>query len=362
MNTNKQNIFLIIVFCGSVLSCHNNDEPSPGNGNLTNREIQDSILVDFSYNVALGSYDDLDNKMNDYYEASIAFDSVPDEDNLESARQAWKTVRATWEQSEAYLFGPVSTNNIDPGTDTWPVDYNALDSLLKTGNDFTQSYINNLGDELKGYHPSEYMLWGVNGAKSAADFTKRERAYLVALATDLREKASYLRSSWDPEAEGNYLDQMVEAGSMNSIYSSQRAALEELVNGMAGICEEVAGGKMFEPFAQSDPSLEESPYSQNSLTDFRNNIRGVGNVYSGKFLKDGYGIEDFLKKNNLALNNKISSQIANAINSFDGITVPFGEAIITQRAQVRNTMEQINTLKEMLEDELLPFLQQSVTE
>jgi hypothetical protein len=50
----------------------------------------------------------------------------------------------------------------------------------------------------------------------------------------------------------------------------KRAVFEEIVNGMIGICDEVANGKMLDPFVAADPSLEESPYSQNSLTDFKN--------------------------------------------------------------------------------------------
>ncbi len=119
---------------------------------------------------------------------------------------------------------------------------------------------------------------------------------------------------------------------------------------------------MFEPFAGLDPSLEESPFSKNSLTDFKNNISGVKNVYYGDFILDGTGFNDFLIKNNASLHSAISNQINNAIISFDGISVPFGEAIISQRTQVQHVMDQINILKTTLETQALPFIQQSVTE
>jgi uncharacterized iron-regulated protein len=101
----------------------------------------------------------MENKMNAFYMQCVALDAMRIK-RISTMPAAWKDVRSTWEQSEAFLFGPVATNNIDPSTDTWPVDYNALDSLSNTGNAFTQSYLNTLGDELKGYHPSEYLLWG----------------------------------------------------------------------------------------------------------------------------------------------------------------------------------------------------------
>lgn len=353
------NYYFLLSMLLVAASCEKEKETTTNNS-LTNAQIQTQILHDFSHTVVLATYQEMENKMTAFYNACIIFNASQNQVQLEQARIAWKEVRGVWEQSEAFLFGPVSTNNIDPSTDTWPIDYNALDSLLSTGNAFTQSFINTLGDELKGYHPSEYLLWGALGNKSPSQFTPRECEYLIALAADLQIKATSLRASWDPAVAANYTKEITEAGTTNSIYPSQKAVFEELVNAMIGICDEVANGKISAPFTAADPSLEESPYSQNSLTDFKNNMTGVKNVYFGKFIEDGYGLHDFLTKNNLALHTTISSQLENALNAFNGITVPFGQAILSQPTQVQHVINQINTLKTTLELQLLPFLQQSI--
>jgi putative iron-regulated protein len=70
--------------------------------------------------------------------------------------------------TEAWLFGPVEQNNIDPRIDTWPVDFNALDAILANNDELTDTYIDGLEDALKGFHPIEYVLWGKNGNKKAA--------------------------------------------------------------------------------------------------------------------------------------------------------------------------------------------------
>ncbi|HNQ61674.1 MAG TPA: imelysin family protein [Bacteroidia bacterium] len=355
-------ILPVVIILLTSISCKKDKDNDPINPGLSNQEIQNNILNDFSMHIALGTYKDMENKMNAFYTACQQFDVTQDQQKLDEARTAWKNVRGVWEQSEAFLFGPVSTENIDPSIDTWPVDFLSLDSLLHTGNSFTQSFMNSLGDELKGFHPAEYILWGEDGNKSFSDFTVREREYLIALATDLQLKATILRASWDPAVSDNYFQEVITAGQATSIYSSQRAVFEEIVNAMAGICDEVANGKIYEPFAGMDPSLEESPYSNNSLTDFRSNIQGIKNVYFGNYLVDGYGLNDFISKNNLALHSSISSQIDNALHSFDGITVPFGDAIFSQRTQIQNVINQINTLQNTLESQLLPFVQQSIME
>lgn len=343
-----------------ILSGCKKDESDDTTPAFSNQEIQTKILSDFSNVLALPLYQDLDSKMNLFCNSCLALDTLTNQTNLNTARQSWKNVRAVWEQSEAFLFGPVATANIDPGSDTWPVDFNALDSLLNTGNAFDQAYINTLGDELKGYHPAEYLLWGSNGNKLSADLTAQELAYLKALAADLREKTSSLLTSWSLSNANSYALHVSNAGQSTSIYPSQKAALEEIINAMIGICDEVANGKIAEPFNMANPALEESPFSQNSLADFKNNIVGVRNVYYGKYMQDGYGINDYLNNNNLSLHNNIANQIENAVNSFNAITVPFGQAITTQPTQVNNVITQINILKNTLETQVLPFIQQTV--
>jgi len=328
----------------------------------SNKEIQSKILQDFTSVIAYPLYQTLENQMTVLYQACIALQQQADQTHLDAARSAWRNVRATWEKSEAFLFGPVSTNNIDPGSDTWPVDFNALDSLLNSPNAFTQVFMQSLGDELKGYHPAEYILWGQNGNKTAAQLQARELEYLIALTADLQIKTTLLRNAWDPAVNGNYSLEVIHAGTTQSLYPSQKAALEEIVNAMAGICDEVANGKIAEPFVASDPTLEESPFSQNSLIDFKNNISGVELVYYGRFVNDGDGLEDFLKKNNLTLHNKIVNQLNNALSAFNGITVPFGQAIVSQPTQVQHLIDRINELKSTLEDELIPFIQVTVTD
>ena len=353
---------VLFASCAFLLSGCKKDDDSSTTETRTNQQIQSDLLRDFSTVIAFPVYQQMENQMTAFYNACTALQQQTDQANLENARNAWKTVRGTWEKSESFLFGPVSTNNIDPSTDTWPVDYNALDSLLNTSNAFTQVFVQSLGDELKGYHPSEYLLWGSDGNKTAAQFTARELEYLIALSADLQIKATALRNSWDPAVNDNYSWEITNAGNNLSVYPSQKSGMEEIVNAMAGICDEVANGKIGEPFTAADPSLEESPFSNNSLADFKNNIMGVEMVYHAKFNSDGTGLEDFLKNNNLTLHNKIVNQLNNALTAFNGITVPFGRAITSQPTQVQNLIDRINELKTTLEDELLPFIQITVTE
>lgn len=318
--------------------------------------IKKDILVDLSANVIYATYTDMTSQANTLYSSLLTFSASPTAGNLATCQQAWKDTRSGWEQGEGFLFGPVSVDNIDPRIDTWPIDFARLDSVLTNGpTTFDATYINALEESLKGFHPIEYYLFGKHS--NVSQFTAREIDLLIALADNLKTLCQQAKTSWDPTLTGNYTNEFNNAGSGSAIYQTQRAAYEEMVDAMAGICDEVANGKINEPFTQQDPTKEESPFAQNSMTDFTNNIKSVQNVYLGKYMTDGKGLEDLIKANNLSMDGQIKTKISNALTALGNVTVPFGQAISSQQVQVQNCITAINDLKTYLENDVKPFVQ-----
>ncbi|MBX7180655.1 MAG: hypothetical protein K1X82_00955 [Bacteroidia bacterium] len=335
--------------------CNKGDETN----NLTPTS---EIITSLSSNVIVATYDDLASKA---YQLELSLETLkanPTTSNLENARQLWKETRSAWEQSEGFLFGPVSSEDIDPGIDTWPVNFLELDSLLASSTTITPQYLAGLTqDALRGFHPLEYILWGQNGNKLASELTEKEMEYMVALGAYIRDRTSHLSSRWDINNSNSFRHEFEKAGNGSSAYSTRKDAMLEVVSAMQGICEEVADGKIEEPFFAQDPSLEESPFSGNSIADFTNNMRSIENMYVGKYASDGKGIQDFVKNYNLSLDAEITQKIAAAIAALQNITVPFGEAILTQPQQVANAQTAIRNLNESLE-KLTPLIQQRVTD
>lgn len=346
-----------LVLLAVLAACKKDSTDAPSN-NDPSGVTTSTILADFTVNVAQGDYNDLAARSVTLQQDVAAFLASGSDADLAACKQAWRDARQSWERSEALLFGPVSTGNIDPRIDTWPVNFVDLDAQLSSGNAFTQDYITGLEDALKGFHPIEYLLFGQNGAKTAAQFTPREKEYLTALVADVAQLTAQLANAWAPGTPDNYSHVFSTAGTGNTVYPTQRAAFEELVNAMAGICDEVANGKLSEPLLAQDPSLEESPFARNSLIDFTNNIRSVENVYLGRYIADGSGLEDLVRRYDLQLDGTIKQRIAASIAALNSITVPFGEAIVTQQVQVHQAIDAINALNATIEDELLPFVQQ----
>jgi len=348
-------LFAGLIGISLITSCSKDDDKQTEDPKVTHTKVLDN----FAQNIAYATYKDLYDQNNKLYDLVIAFEAAKTDANLQAIRDQWRVARKTWEQSEGFLFGPVATENVDPRIDTWPVNFNDLDGVLASGDALSDSYIDAQDDALKGFHPIEYLIFGLNGDKKAADVTPREIEYLKALATNLKKLTTITEEGWRNNAT-SFAYQFKNPGSGSS-YPNQLQVFEELVNAIAGICDEVANAKISEPFLAQDPTLEESPYSGNSITDFTNNITSISNVYYGKYNNvDGEGLEDIVRKYNLSVDAKVKSNLEKSIEALNKITIPFGRAITEQPVLVQNAIDAINALKDVLEGEVLPLVQQNV--
>lgn len=312
------------------------------------------------------------------------------EAEMDAAQSAWKAARVPWETSEGFLFGPVDALGIDPAIDSWPLNTPDLQAFLAAKPNATQADVDNASDDLRGFHAIEYLLFG-NGVstndKAASAVTAAETSYLIALAQSFKARTQELEDGWvkDFAGKGPYANLVKTAGAGNTVYSSQSAVMEELINGLSGIADEVANAKIAEPFGPSidkaDTSLVESQYSWNSLTDFHNNLQSVLNVYTGKI---GYspstdsisanlnGVYAFVVKHDATLANRVLSEIIDAqqkialikgdgnpnTTAISGGAKPFRTQISDQngRVLIQAAIDASNKLFNTLEQQVLPLV------
>jgi putative iron-regulated protein len=336
-------------------SCHKANDTGTPTTDFTTLEGQ--VITDFTNDVVLSQYSGLLNSSLSLQTSVGNLVTSTNSTNQDLAKADWKNIRVVWEQSEGFLLGPVESNDYDPNTDTWPTDYVQMDSLLASSNTLTTNDVKNLGQSLRGYHPLEYMLWGKGGSKTPADFTPRQKLYMSSLIDDIRSNnVQPLYNDWFGAPD--FKSQVLNAGKGSTEFSSRQALFLNIISAMSDICGEVGDSKMKEPFLARDSTITESPYSSNTLADFRNNIIGLQNVYMG--LNGGKGIHDLVAAKQADLDQQIQTKISGAIKSFDQITERYEQAIFDQRIQVQNTMDLLASLSAMLDGDLADFIKANV--
>ena len=350
-------LVLSIGLIGCSLTGCGNDDDDDDTVSATGEDAFDAstTLNDFANKVVLATYTDLDNKAGELLGAVQALSAATNQAHLELAQNAWKAARTPWEQSEAFLFGPVDTQGLDPALDSWPVNRVDLDGVLGSGQALTAASIDALEDTLKGFHTIEYLLFREGNQRKAEDISPRELEYLVATTENLKSKTAQLASAWAASGE-NYAGEVANAGDTSTIYKSQKDAMQEMVNGMIVIADEVANGKISDPFNEKDTTLVESQFSFNSISDFQDNIRGIQNVYMGKFTTDGQGLNEFVNGKDADLDARFQTEVQTAIDTIGAIPDPFRDSITAQRAAVQAAIDAVSTVQTTLENDILKLV------
>ncbi|MEZ4911338.1 MAG: imelysin family protein [Saprospiraceae bacterium] len=342
-------VFLLFVLIMAYSGCEKDE--------LVRDDYKD-ILENIGYNVILATYAELDAQTLSLASALEDLEVNPTGENLEKARQAWRNARVPWEQSEGFLFGPVDQQGIDPSIDSWPVNQPDLEAVLASPNVLTKAYIDGLDGTLKGFHTIEYLIFGAQGTKDIPAFNAREFEYLRACSQSLEGATRQLYYTWKPDHQ-NFIANVVNAGQtgFTSVYPSQKAALEEIVNGLVVIADEVANGKINDPLSQQNIHLEESRFSVNSKQDFADNIKSIKNAYEGSYkTTDGKGITDIIALKNIGTDTKVRQQIDAAIEAIESIDGTFTTAIFDARPSVQNAQQKVRDLQLTLESEVLPII------
>ena len=308
-----------------------------------------SIINSYSDNVIIATYADLESKTAALQTACQNFSNNPTQDNLNAAANSWYAARVPWELSEAFLFGPVSFLSIDPSMDSWPVDETQLESVLNSSFELTPDFVRNgLGYSLRGFHTLEYFLFTEGAFRDFSTITERGRSYITAVATVLAEDAANVHDQW----VSSYGAEFKNAGKSGSRYSSVNQAVQEIVDGIITIVDEVGNGKISEPYVTKDVNTVESQYSWNSLTDFSNNIIGVKNAYLGG---SGSGLNEYVKSKNTQLNNRVLSELEDAIIKITNIPEPFRNNL-NANTEIQAAIDACNTLLETFINDIKPLL------
>ncbi|MEO6013220.1 MAG: imelysin family protein [Devosia sp.] len=288
----------------------------------------DEILRTYA-DIALAGYEDALTTAKALDVAVNALIASPSDATLNAARDAWRTARPSYQQTEAFRFGNPIVDDWEGRVNAWPLDEGLIDYVdasYGTESDENSLYTANVianpkimidGAEVDashitpeflsgtlqeaggieanvatGYHAIEFLLWGQDlhgtgpgaGERPASDYSTDSNA---------KRRAEYLKSATDllvsdlEEMVGNWTD-----------VGAARTALKDLgisaiLTGMGSLSYgEVAGQRMKLGLLLHDPEEEHDCFSDNTYVSHLNDAVGVRNVYEGRYVRiDGSVVE-----------------------------------------------------------------------
>lgn len=147
-----------------------------------------SLLLRDEAEAIFTTYDELDSVANDMLAAITSFVGSLTVENLAAAQAAWRAARVPWEQSEAFLFGPVADDDRDPKLDSWPVNVVDIEAVIAAN---VPIVIDDLDDTAKGFHTIEYLLFR-DGPDQGQDPALQNPALIVAAFQADARRGDYL--------------------------------------------------------------------------------------------------------------------------------------------------------------------------
>ena len=266
-----------------------------------------------------------------------AFLKDPTDATLAEAREAWKTARAPYQQTEGFRFGNPAVDDLEGKVNSWPLDEGLIDYVdpkygdssdenpyynanvianpkIKIGRksiDATKinaKLLNSLQEvgEVEanvavGYHAIEFLLWGQDlngtgkgaGDRKATDYVQgdgctnkncdRRAAYLKAatdlLVSDLEDMAKL----WD--AKGKARTALMK--------KKGASALAPIFTGLGSLSYgELGGERMKLGLILHDPEEEHDCFSDNTHNSHYYDIVGMSEIWKGHYTRlDGTKIE-----------------------------------------------------------------------
>jgi predicted lipoprotein len=334
-----------------------------GSGKSQRREALDSLTA----NVFLPMLADFEQASAELSREADAFCADPDDAGRARVREAWDAARASWEQAEVLSFGPqtLSPWRLSSQLDFWPARPDSVEELLAGDMDLSSpDALEHVGAATKGLPVLEYVLYGDGtSADALGGATPEERRcqYLRALGVDLHARASDLLEVWETEFAA---DLTLEEGPGR--YESVNQAFGEVVNNLAFTVEVARDEKLGRPLGSSarepKPEAVASRFSDRSIDDLRDNLRGIEAVFTGAYGEQrGPGVSALLGDREQVEQAVFDTHLQLAYDALDGIQLPLREAVVDERSHVTAAMDALRELLIYLQVDLTQSLTVTVT-
>jgi predicted lipoprotein len=310
------------------------------------------------------------------------------DENVADSRRAFRDAMAAWQRLEVHRFGPAARKSEDPigGQDlrdeiyAWPLGgrCNIETQLVSSGYarpNFSTQLIN-----VRGLGTLEYLLFNDDADNGCPAYSPlnaqgtwallgleqiraRKAEYARVVADDVLTHAEALVGAWE---QGRFRDQLSEAGTKNSRYPSQQAALNAVSNAIFYVEREVKDMKLALPLGISPecasglcPESLESQYAGLSTDNIQQNLIGFQQLFWGCGPRaSGLGFDDWLHEVGAGeLEQRMRLAFDAAKSAVDELEPPLEQAISARPDATRAMYDRLKALTDLLKTEFVSALQ-----
>lgn len=216
-------IFLVIISLTIVLACSSDD--NSGGTNPSDDFNRGGMLIHVADNIIIPAYQDLNNLLATLVSAKDSFTENPNQENLETLREAWRNAYTTWQYVEMFNIGKAEEIFYHFQMNIYPTNIVDIENNVASGNaDLTHPNNN----DAVGFPAIDYMLYGLgdNDISILETYTSNPDAdkyknYLSNLVNQMKAITETVLNDWS----GSYRNEFV-----SSIDNTASSAFNKFVN------------------------------------------------------------------------------------------------------------------------------------
>jgi putative iron-regulated protein len=277
---------------------------------------------------------------------------APTAANLAAAQQAWRRTRKAYRELDGFHFGPVEDLSIASRIDVSTVDTAGIEAILAGTGPVDKAAVAAAGGTKKGFLGAQSLLFAVEGdevalARLTAETSGPRRAALLSsMAQEIAESCHQLADAWSSSSAtsaAGYASEVTSAGAGSARYPTQRAAVDDVVGGVAYALELVVGVRLAEPLGRRgdgtpQPQLDATRPSDNLGADLAATMAGVKAMYDG-------GFAERIRQKNPAIDAQASAELAACIEKIDAMPRPFEKTLTSETATVQAAYDACKAFK-----------------
>ena len=360
-------LFLLLTFVFIAVACSSSDDDSTDDGMPTNFD-RAAILTNWSDNIIIPIYQDLNAQMTDLVAKKGAFVSMPNATNLEAFRTAWYKAYKVWQYAEMFNIGRAEELGLTFQMNIYPTNVTDIQNNIQSQNYDLTSPNNN---DAVGFPALDYMLYGLaaNDTEILEFYTTHTDAskylgHLSDLTNQMKSLVLDVNSSWS-----NYRSEFISAsdntatGSINRmvndfVFYFEKGLRANKIGIPAGNFSATPLSDKVEAFYRGDISKELATQALTAVKDFFNG-KAYNNSATGESLKSYL---DFLNsiRDGEDLSVLINNQFNTAQSKIDELDANFSTQIETDNTKMTEAYDALQMAVVLLKVDMLQALNVSV--